>query len=153
MSKNDIGEANCQACNVCEQPLGNPQFGISRQFERTIFSKNDDLDEVEVIDSNEIRAYCSSECLNKNRDLLLAQENVRASYPGIGPVESCSRCGRPVDMTRFHMAWVEDEVEIQGYEATPINAEVLAVACDQCVPPSRATQSDDIVFQLSSAPQ
>ena len=143
MKNSEHEQTATNVCSVCGKSFCNPAFGLGRQFERTIFSRDDSLDEVEVIDANQIIEYCSAACLKSNRDQVLAQENIRPTYPDLGSAVTCSRCGDPVDITKFHMTWIEEEVEYHGFEATPINVDVLAVACNRCVPPSRVTQIDD----------
>jgi len=142
MNNSEHEELATSACSACGKSLCNPVFGLGRQFERTIISSDDSLDEVEVIDANVIAEYCSAACLNSKRDELLAQENIRPTYPDIGKAVTCSRCGDPVDVTKFHMAWIEEETEYHEFVVTPINVDVLAVACNRCVPPSRVTQID-----------
>lgn len=142
---NSATDSTDEVCCVCNEPLSADYLvGIYRQFEKVHFRDGTQLDEVEVIDSHEIESYCSNKCLNLRREQLLMEENVRCTYPDIGPIETCSRCNGPVDMSRFHMAWVEEEATIEGGQAmgtlNPVNSVVLAVACNQCVPPSRVTQ-------------
>jgi len=64
-------------------------------------------------------------------------QNVRATYPDIGPIELCSRCGKPVDMTKFHLTYVESilEQEWERMSASVLESVVLAVLCNACSPP------------------
>jgi hypothetical protein len=56
-------------------------------------------------------------------------------WPGIGPAESCAKRGWPVDMSGFHLAYIEDEAIDDGlYASRVINAEHLAVVCKRCRP-------------------
>lgn len=129
---------NFYSCMVCEKHFRSPLFSISRGYERTIFFDGDRMHEVEPIDSEGIGSYCSAECLNQDRDKLLLQENVRATFPGIGPIEVCSRCGNPVDMVQIHLSWTEEELNCQWGQfidvLQPIYVRSLAVVCQQCAP-------------------
>jgi hypothetical protein len=139
MRETNPGDDNCYGCMVCEKPFRSPLFSISRQFERIIFYEDDRLPEGEVIAAEGIGTYCSQQCLDNSRDKMLAEEKVRATFPGPGPIETCSRCNGPVDMTRFHLVWTEEEMADEWGEfmsvARPLWATDLAVVCDQCAPP------------------
>ncbi|MCK9381767.1 MAG: hypothetical protein M0P95_11990 [Sulfuritalea sp.] len=123
-------------CDACEKPFRTPMFDISKGYERTIYDGNR-MPEVEIIGSGTIAQYCSDPCRVKKISAVLAKENVRATYPDIGPVEACSRCGKPVDMTKFHLTYVDSDTE-QDWDrmcATVTKTVVLAVLCDACAPP------------------
>lgn len=151
MSEAEDWGDNFYTCMVCEKHFRSPLYEIARGYERTIFFDGDRMPEVEPIDSEGIGTYCSIGCFNQDRDKLLVKENVRATFPGIGPVEVCSRCGKPVDMAQFHLAWTEEKLNCQWGQfidvLQPIYAQSLAVVCQQCVPFSRAT-----VEQKTSSP-
>lgn len=119
-----------------------------RLYERTHFFDGEQMPEVETIDSEGIGAYCSATCLNQDRDKLLVKENVRATFPGIGPIEVCSRCGRPVDMAQFHLSWTEEEFNCQWGQfidvLQPIYYQSLAVVCQQCAPLSTAARQEEM---------
>lgn len=110
---------------------------MAKEYERTIFHENDSLPEVEIIGSITIGQYCSNACRNRARGDLLLRENVRVTYPDIGPVEPCSRCRMPVDMTKFHLTYVESilEQEWGRMSASVVELVVLAVLCNTCSPP------------------
>lgn len=111
-------------------------FDVAKEYERTIFHENDNLPEVEIISSVQIGQYCSKECRELARDDLLLRENVHATYPDIGPLEPCSRCGEPVDMTKFHLTYVESILELnrESMSVSVIEPAVLAVLCNACSP-------------------
>lgn len=112
-------------------------FDVTKEYERTIFHENDNLPEVEIIGAVAIGQYCSKACRDHARDDLLLRENVHATYPNIGPIEPCSRCGKPVDMTKFHLTYVESilEQEWARMSANVLESAVLAVLCNACSPP------------------
>ena len=149
MSKHDP-DTTATECMACLKPLGTPQFFISRAYERTIFYSNGRYPEIEIMAAEAIGSYCSGKCLNFEKIAILIRENVRSTFPGIGPVESCSRCGRPVDMTRFHRTWTESEEEITRGEyieiSKPLSVTTLAVACRNCEPPPSRVASADLII-------
>jgi len=76
--------------------------------------------------------------MNRNSYLVLDQANVRATYPDIGPIEVCSRCGGPVVMTDLHLTYVEEEVDFGSnsstFDVNVLDTQVLAVVCQKCAP-------------------
>lgn len=65
----------------------------------------------------------------------MEREEVPIRRPGIGPVESCAKCGGPVDMSEFHLTYIEDEGIDDGLSVSrTINVEYLAVVCKRCCP-------------------
>lgn len=124
-------------CETCGKPFRTPMFDVAKEYDRTIFQENDRLPEVEIIGSIEIGQYCSKGCRDRARGDLLLRENVHATYPDIGPIELCSRCGTPVDMTKFHLTYVESilEQEWERMSASVLESVVLAVLCNACSPP------------------
>jgi hypothetical protein len=134
---NDWGD-DAFFCDTCDKPFRYPQFDTAKEFERTIF--NSDLPEVEIVNSEGIGQYCSSSCRDQARSDLLQRENVRATYPDIGPIEFCSRCSAPVDMTKFHLAYVESvfDGEWDRMSVNVLEATVVAILCNVCsAPPDR----------------
>lgn len=125
-------------CETCGKPFRYPLFDTAKEFERTIF--NSDLPEVEIVNSEGIGQYCSSVCRDRARSSLLHRENVRATYPELGPIECCSRCSAPVDMTRFHLAYVESVLdgEWDRMSVNVLETTVVAILCNGCsTPPDR----------------
>ena len=124
-------------CKTCGKPYRTPIFDVTKEYERTIFQENDNLPEVEIIGAVAIGEYCSKTCREHARDDLLLRENVQATYPDIGPIESCSRCSKPVDMTKFHLTYVESilELEREGMSVNVLESATLAVLCNACSPP------------------
>lgn len=122
-------------CMVCNSPFQSPLFSITKSEERMHFFGGERLPEAEVLFAEGIGTYCSKSCLKQDRDRLLQSEHVKATFPGPGPIESCSRCGAPVDMCESHDTWTqEQDVAIDGAldVLLPIDAVVLAVACRNC---------------------
>ncbi len=142
MTQEDEWKDECFYCDTCNKRFRSPLYDVSKEFERTIFFEDPLLPEVEIIGAETIAGFCSPTCRDKKRDYLLQQEKIRATYPGIGPVEPCSRCGAPVDMTNFHLTYIEMDTT-QDWNRTLFGVEVindpvtLAVVCQKCEPTPR----------------
>lgn len=123
-------------CMTCGTPFRSPLFDIAKEYERTIFSGEIIYPEVEVIGSEGIGQYCSEACRSKSRDALLLKENVHATFPDIGPIELCSRCAEPIDMTLFHLTYVESTItgDWDSSIVDSSNVVTLAVVCNKCAP-------------------
>lgn len=126
-------------CATCGARFRSPSFDIAREFERTIFYEHGRDPEVEIIGSETIGQFCSEHCRSESRDALLRKEDVRATHPGIGPLEFCSRCKAPVDMTRFHLTYVEYSLSGDWGSMVAHTSDVvpLAIVCNKCVPPQQ----------------
>lgn len=133
-------------CESCGKPFRYPLFDVAKEFERTIFQGDDSPPEIEIIGSEGIGNYCSNVCRDQARNSLLQRENVRATYPGIGPVERCSRCAAPVDMAKFHLAYVESVLdgEWDRMAVSVLDTAVVAIVCNRCsAPPGRLIAETD----------
>lgn len=125
-------------CDVCNRPFRADLYDVSRQFERTIFDDPEGLDEVEVADSDGIAGFCSERCREIGIGKVLTEHAIRATYPGIGPVETCSRCSGPVDMATFHLAFGKSILRFPDWDRLPafvLEHVTLAVVCNRCAPP------------------
>lgn len=136
----DANEWNddCFFCETCNKPFRTPLFDVTRDFERTIYFEEPRYPEVEIVGANAIANFCSASCRNRKLPKLLENATVRATYPGIGPIETCSRCGGAVQMSEFHLAYVVMETKQdwdQGMFGVEVaDAEVVAVVCQRCEP-------------------
>ena len=120
-------------CFTCNRMFGNPVFNITREWERTHFGEG--MPSVEILDSYGLECYCSRACVDARRDVVMRDEGVPIRRPGIGPIESCAICGRPVDMTESHRSYVEsEEIAVNSLILKPVNVDYLAVVCRQCQP-------------------
>ena len=139
MSQEEDWKDECFYCDTCNKRFRSPLYDVSKEFERTIFFQEPLLPEVEIIGAETIAGFCSPGCRDKKRNHLLKREKIRATYPGIGPVESCSRCGAPVDMTNFHLTYIELDTT-QDWDSSLFGVEMindpvtLAVVCQKCEP-------------------
>lgn len=132
----DDADDNAFYCMACNKPFHSPLYSITRSSEQMHFYPGERLPEAEVLFAESVGDYCSQACLDLNRARLLNSNNVRATYPGPGPIESCSRCSNPVDMSSPHWTWTEEKADVaweNGIEQIqPTAANLLAVLCKDC---------------------
>lgn len=120
-------------CFTCHIRFKGRVFSITREWERVHFDKV--LPEIEIDDAVGLECYCSAACVQKRRDEVMAREGVPIRYPDIGLVESCAKCGGPVDMSEFHLSYLEDESVDEGpCVSRTIDVNYLAVICRRCHP-------------------
>ena len=124
-------------CFTCSVRFKKKVFSITREWERVDFSEA--LPEVDILDAYGLECYCSKSCLEGRRDEVMARGQVSITRPNLGPVETCAKCGGPVDMSEFHLAYLEDESIDEGtFVSTMIDLDYLAVVCKRCHPKSAA---------------
>jgi hypothetical protein len=119
-------------CFTCNRLFSGRVFEISREWNRTDFSK--EIPEVEIQDAWGLECYCSTICLVARRGILMALEGVPIHPADIGPVERCAKCGGPVEMDQFHLAYVETSTDVQGWIGYTVDVDYLAVVCNTCMP-------------------
>ena len=133
-------------CFTCKRVFRSPVFDISRGWERTHF--NDEIPSVEIEDSYGLECYCSRACLDARRHLVMHDAGVPIQRPGIGPIESCAKCGGPVDMAEFHLTYVESkEVAVNDLILKPVDVRYLAVLCTRCRPKSEVVHTETAIVR------
>lgn len=125
-------EDNEFECFTCGAIFKNRVFGISREWERVDYLET--MPVVSVADSYGLECYCSERCQKARISEVMERERVPILRPGLGPIEVCSKCRGSVDMSQFHLTYLEDQVETDGFNATPIDVGYLAVLCRACAP-------------------
>lgn len=119
-------------CFTCNRIFKGRVFEIAREWERVHFSES--IPEVEIEDSRGLECYCSQLCANLRREEVMAREGVPIRHPGLGPIEPCSKCGAPIDMTQFHVTYVDSCVDVHGFVGVSVDVNYLAVVCSTCRP-------------------
>jgi hypothetical protein len=132
-------------CMHCEKLFRGELFDIGKAYERVIYPSSGDLPVVDVQDAHEVGSFCSEVCRSLGRETLMRGEGVPIPRvrPDIGPVESCAKCGKPVDMSTWHLTYTEARTE----ELTPgtftiHDLEYLAVVCRGCRPQRGAVEAE-----------
>lgn len=118
-------------------------YDLSRALERVHYKSPWSLDEVEVQASEGIGVFCSQLCLDAGREAVMNASGVPipAVRPGIGPVESCAKCARPVDMSDWHLTYTDGCLEEKGDEVRVIAVDYVAVVCRDCAPDGQYEES------------
>jgi hypothetical protein len=138
----------CFYCECCGKPFRSPLYDISKEYQYTRFYDSPRIPEIQIMGAEVIANYCSSTCRESHRNEIFKREKIQATYPNIGPTESCSRCHGPVLMTCFHLAFVETVSEQNWdqpmFRASVINTQVISVVCNKCehLPPRIARAVD-----------
>lgn len=106
--EDDKSSFECDGCGVRFSAV---LFEIARQLERVDFAS--EIPTIHIQDSDALSAI--------------------RRVDGCGPIAPCAKCGRPVDMTKLHVTYVE-----YGYKVItpqilqPIDFACLAVLCSTC---------------------
>ncbi|SAK89717.1 hypothetical protein AWB78_04747 [Caballeronia calidae] len=135
-------DSDSYQCFTCDRIFKGRVFEIAREWERVHFSES--IPEVEIEDSWGLECYCSQLCANLRLEEVMAREGVPIRHPDIGPIEPCSKCGAPIDMTQFHLTYVESCVDMHGFVAQPVDTACLAVVCSSCRPRHEARREMDV---------
>lgn len=131
--KDDIMEFECECCgNIFRDLL----FDISLDYERVDFRSPSSFDEVEVKGSESIANFCSKKCRSEKELAVLAAQHlsITATRPSLGPVESCAKCRGLVDMSDWHLTFLESDIDTSGDSFRPLDINYLAVVCNKCAP-------------------
>jgi hypothetical protein len=83
--------------------------------------------------------FCSSGCCKQQLGRLLVEqglpEHLQHNRVMCGPIVPCGKCGKPVNLTQPHGAWIKGKVtsDIQnGQDAAPDWFDILTVLCMSC---------------------
>ena len=130
-------------CTTCHRMFSSVVFDLSREYDRVIYHRPSALDEVAVADAEGIASFCSQDCRARGTAAVMVEQQVPipAERPGIEPVESCAKCGGDVDMSEWHLTFVEAEADFSGFGVELANVEYLAVVCRRCAPRAKATMA------------
>lgn len=118
-------------CFTCGAQFRSRQYCITREQELVEFN-HADIPVVSKRGAESLEIYCSAACLGEHRKAVMAQEKCPVTRPGLGPIETCSRCATPFSTADWHRAYVESGEDPHGNVATPFFVEVLARLCPRC---------------------
>lgn len=125
-------------CACCGPKVGHALFDIAREFERMRYHGQPDTEEVEIeVSSTEsVAIFCSKLCRDRGGPAILGGQRIRVpkTRPDLGPIEICARCGFPVDMSEWHLAFLESDTNTTGAIGKPDEVEYIAVVCRICAP-------------------
>jgi hypothetical protein len=121
-------------CDGCGLRFSAVLFEIARQLERVDFAS--EMSAIHIRKSDTVSAFCSMECRDNSRRAVMAREGVPIRrVDGCGPIAPCAKCGRPVDMTEFHVTYIENDFNLFNPDIWQlIDVDYLAVLCSSCGP-------------------
>src|ERR1035437_3328128 len=118
-------------CSICHNPIGKPYFCLVRHTERHSAKT------VQVLLAQEMFRYDNQDCRSSQEPHIVAQLQLKTTYPGNASITPCSRCGAPVDRSLPHIsyAYMEEDLDVDRMVATVIEETELAVLCRDCEEP------------------
>src|SRR5882762_2984521 len=115
-------------CEHCGTLFDRHLFDIPKSLERVDYLGP--IPSVEVERDESVANFCSTGCRNKKRQTTMQQQGVPIRRIGVGPIEPYARCGAPVDMTKFHVTFTENDFRIPDSRVFElVHVDYLAVLC------------------------
>jgi hypothetical protein len=127
-------------CDTCMTPLTDRYWSFDRQVEQFVYDQPGhtpaECASVTVLRSEPLGFYCGRGCAFPAALLLLAERGLRSTECGAGPIETCAKCGGPVDLTKPHVLYqLMDQTETRKpwlISIQPLELESLAYVCPRC---------------------
>jgi hypothetical protein len=124
-------------CAQCGAKLQDVVFDITCEYERMDFvAEPSEIVQVEVHASQSIGEFCSKKCQSEGRLAALSTQHVQLprTRPSVGPLEVCATCTSLVDMSDWHLTYIESDVSGANCPNQTIDAIEIAVVCKKCAP-------------------
>jgi len=150
MSTLDYGQ-----CGHCGSDVHPRYWSFDRYVEQISYeAAGDKVDStVAVLECDGVSSFCSEGCSTTGVQEFIVDRGLTNLYPGDGPIELCSHCGKPVVMTKPHVAYVllvgtetRKAWEISAPWTTQYQPETswtVAVVCPECEAPYVSAESED----------
>lgn len=121
-------------CFECNRSFRKTVFNLDRRFERVEFAESANI--IDVEDCEGLCCYCSEPCMRLHFPKEMAAQGVPIPQqrPDLGPIEVCALCKGPVDMALYHLTFLLEKWEDQGWAGETLWEEYVAVVCDKCAP-------------------
>lgn len=127
-------------CDTCQIPLGARYWSFDRQVEQFVYDQPGDTPSecatVTVLHSDALGIFCGRDCASLTALLRLAEGGLRIVECAAGPIETCAKCGEPVDLTKPHVLYqLMDQTESRQpwlISIQPLDTESLAYVCPRC---------------------
>lgn len=141
-------------CGQCGITVGPRYWSFDRYIEQLSYEVVGDGVEstVTVLQAEGMQSYCSDGCATAGIQAFVADRGLTHLYPGDGPIELCARCGKPVVMTKPHVAYVllvGTEISKPWAisspwtkEYVPESNESIAVLCAACEGPAVSIEEE-----------
>jgi hypothetical protein len=131
-----MNQAFYGVCDTCKDKLTSRYHTFSRNIERHQYGDGEQSCNVVVLRSDGLWQYCSDACSLQGEYDQLRDRGISLSTPGPGPIEPCSKCGSPIDLTDQHIAYEMMELtEVRQpwlLSAEPHNSRTVARLCVRC---------------------
>ena len=127
-------------CGTCCASLGARYWSFNRLVEQVDYDRQgetpDDCATITVLRDDVLGQFCDDDCARLTAWLDLASRGLRLIECGAGPIESCAKCGGPVDLTKPHVFYqLMDQTETRQpwlVSVQPHDTEPLAYVCPRC---------------------
>ena len=142
-------------CSTCTTPLSGSHHFFGLQRHHITYSLPGDTPSEQAVMNPSILTtmarFCSSVCCKQQLASLLKGQRLPGHLQHNrvygGPIAPCGKCGKPVNMSQPHGAWIKGKVtaDIQnGEDAPPDWFDVLTVVCDSCIGNGAAGQVEQL---------
>ncbi|MCZ8016229.1 MAG: hypothetical protein O9274_11065 [Limnobacter sp.] len=132
------------SCYACNSELGKAFQALAFQSHRIEYTRQGNTPSEQAFmeaEAEYIPAYfCSSNCCKSKLGELLAAQGIAEHFKDNrvygGPICPCGKCGKPVNMTQSHNAWVRGKFFFSALEEDDRTADwfdVLTVVCKACL--------------------
>ncbi len=128
-------------CRICHEVIGKPYISLDRSTQRygRRFWKGKSQTAVTILASQEMFRYDSQDCWLLHRPQVVAELQLKTTYPSGATLVPCSRCGAQVDRTLPHISYSVVEMDLaetpKGLVGTVLDDKELAVLCRDCEEP------------------
>jgi DNA-directed RNA polymerase subunit N (RpoN/RPB10) len=128
-------------CDNCWAKLNSRYRAFSRHVEQVAYANDGNGGQtrtVQVLHDGQLARYCCDDCARLGAWCQLTDRGIDPplTEPGTGPVEPCTKCGKPVAMAEAHVAYeMMDLTEIRQpwlISVEPHDTETLAILCNEC---------------------
>lgn len=129
-------------CHCCHAPLASVRYVFAIQRHHLEYEQQDEVTEAQAMlytsELTTLERYCSSACCKQELAVQLEKLGLppQLQHNRIlgGPICPCGKCGKPVDMTKPHVAVVKGKVQSdsEGNEDVPDWLDMLTVLCANC---------------------
>ena len=125
-------EFECETCGVMFREM---VYEVAKEIDRVHYRESE-VEEVEIHGSENLANFCSKQCRSASLVTVMSREGVPIKRVGVDPIEPCAKCGGPVDMSDYHLTYVEQDIKFLPTSTVPQDVDYLAVVCRNCAPVS-----------------